>query len=83
MNTMSMPGFTAEASLYKTNGRYRFIGGQPHGGGRPGVIPQLRRYIPPIIFNPGWCASGEAWICPYYGPCYCGHLQAISPVTMG
>ena len=23
MNTMNMPGFTAEASLYKTNGHYR------------------------------------------------------------
>ena len=40
MNTMNIPGFTAETSLYKTSGRYRSLGqrGEPEG---TVVIPQL------------------------------------------
>src|SRR5687767_5778761 len=30
MNTMNMPGFTADISLYKTSGHYRAMGGTPN-----------------------------------------------------
>ena len=42
MNTMNMPRFTAEASLYKTSGHYRIAGTSNALVGSPGVLPQLR-----------------------------------------
>ncbi len=41
MNTMNMPGFTAEASLYNTGGHYRMAGAPNHLVGSRGVLPQL------------------------------------------
>ncbi len=41
MNTINMPGFTAETSLYKTSGRYRIAGTPNDLGGSRGVLPQL------------------------------------------
>lgn len=41
MNTMNMPGFTAEASLYHTNNHYRFAaGGSFLSDGNTTVTPQ-------------------------------------------
>jgi hypothetical protein len=37
---MSFPGFTAEASLFKTDEPYRLIGDRAGGSGRQAVIPQ-------------------------------------------
>jgi hypothetical protein len=56
---MNMPGFTAEASLCKTNGRYRSIEGQSRGSGWPGIIPQFS-------LDSGWgdrCPPGYFWHC--------------------
>jgi len=41
MNTINMPGFTAESSLYKTGGRFYGVGviGAPRG--REVVLPQF------------------------------------------
>jgi hypothetical protein len=39
---MSTPGFTAEASLYKTSGRYQAVATQGYGNGDQSVISQLR-----------------------------------------
>ena len=36
------PGFTAEASLYKTSGRYQAVATQGYGNGDQSVISQLR-----------------------------------------
>jgi hypothetical protein len=35
---MNMPGFSAQASLYRTDNRYRSVAGEPQG---TGLIPQL------------------------------------------
>jgi hypothetical protein len=40
MNTMNIPGFTAETSLYKTNGHYQ--------GGRHAIISPVHLVIPAI-----------------------------------
>jgi hypothetical protein len=46
MNTMSMPGFTAEASLHKASEHYQWISNPSAEAGKRGVIPQ--RVGPPI-----------------------------------
>ena len=42
MNTMNMPGFTADISLYRTCGRYRSVANQSHISGGEGVVAQIR-----------------------------------------
>ena len=45
MKTMSMPGFTGEASLYRTNNRYRVVAGSGFlTKGNTNVIPQDCRW---------------------------------------
>lgn len=41
MNTMNMPGFTAEASLYKTSGDYRLVASGGDGFAGQAVTPAL------------------------------------------
>ena len=41
MNAMNMPGFSAEASLYKTSGSYRLSAGQANYAGPQMALPQL------------------------------------------
>jgi hypothetical protein len=41
MNTMNMPGFTGEASFYKTTQFYRGTGSRPPGAAGPTVVAQL------------------------------------------
>jgi len=46
MNSMNMPRFTAEASVYQTRGHYRLAKGRAGGIVVPmvqGVVPQLKR----------------------------------------
>ncbi|HEY3909526.1 MAG TPA: hypothetical protein VGM07_06515 [Stellaceae bacterium] len=43
MSATNMPGFTAEASLYKTDGHYRFVGAQSHSSVEQGFVPQIFR----------------------------------------
>lgn len=43
MNTMNVPGFTAEASIYKTGERYEMIRDIGHVADGRAVLPQLRR----------------------------------------
>jgi hypothetical protein len=47
MNTMNMPGFTAETSLYETSGHYQSVTTQSYSSGGQGVISQLR-VLPPL-----------------------------------
>jgi hypothetical protein len=42
MNTMNMPGFTAEASLCKGSGRYQSVATQSYSGGEQRVVSQIR-----------------------------------------
>jgi hypothetical protein len=42
---MNMPRFTAEASLYKTSGRYQQVAIPAIGARRQEVIPQRSRWI--------------------------------------
>ena len=54
---MSMPGFTAETSVYQTKGRYRAILTAPSGlPGGEGVLPQL-----PIGFCMSNCDDQYEW----------------------
>ena len=41
MNTINMPGFTGEASFYKTTQFYRGAGSRPPGAAGPTVVAQL------------------------------------------
>jgi hypothetical protein len=43
MNTMNMPGFTAEASLCETSEHYKLNVGQSNLDGRSVIHPQRRR----------------------------------------
>lgn len=78
---MSMPGFTAEASLCKTNGRYR---GRSHGSGRPGVVPQqFHSPVIDLLATCGPCPYGTICKCEFqFTPslsyyCYCGKLNSV------
>ena len=42
MNTLKIPEFTAEASLYKTSGRYQSVATQSYTSGGQGVVAQIR-----------------------------------------
>jgi len=54
MNTINMPGFTAESSLYKTGEHFYWVGILGPHEGRKAVVPQF-----PIIILPwlGYCRT--------------------------
>ena len=60
MNTMNMPGFTAEASLYQANERYQMIGTlvAPEDGRK--ILPQQVCHV-----------SGAYICCCMWGVCRC------------
>ena len=66
---MRLPGFTAEASLFKTDESYRLIGDRAGGGGAQAVIPQLTCCFP----NALGCVCCYNWpfgpCVPVFGPC--------------
>ena len=71
MNTMKMPGFTAEASLYKTRGRYR---AGRHAINSNLIIPAIPRcencdYILDRCESNGWRPRGLCNMCAV-GNCY-------------
>ncbi len=41
MNTMNMPGFTADAALYKTNGCYQSVATRDYSSEKQRVVSQL------------------------------------------
>jgi len=56
MNTMNnMPGFTADAALYKTNERYQSVGTRGYSSGKQRVISQL---VFPRLAPPGGGGDG-------------------------
>jgi hypothetical protein len=57
---MSIPGFTGEASLYKTSAHYRAMAGSPNDlVGSRGIFPQLSRGWG----GPGACDQGCKALC--------------------
>ena len=71
MNTTNIPGFNAEASIYKASNTYHAAHATLAGNESATVIPQQCRLVcrlvcppPPECCPPGWrccgsCASGE------------------------
>jgi|GEM_PF-2099256 hypothetical protein len=43
---MKMPGFTAEASISMTNGKYKLMADKVQYLGKPSIIPQLH-----VVYN--------------------------------
>lgn len=69
MNTMNMPGFTGEASLYKTSGHYRIVGTPDDLLGSRGVLPQL--YTTRAVCRACGCTLSEV-------ACDCGQGESAS-----
>ena len=72
MNTMHMPGFTAEASLYNGNVRYRSTTGAAFYGG---IVQPAFRFSdvvtldsPYRIFRPGWGNCLKRVCIPHFHP---------------
>jgi hypothetical protein len=70
----SLPGFTADASVYRTHKTYRAAGAG--GGGGAGVVPQMAVGMSGDLLN--LCRLACAY-CSHYGlycwPCYiCGWI---------
>jgi len=65
MNTMNMPGFTAEASLYRTTGCYQSVASAATERSRSAVVPQggfgTTQKVEParrtITYEPEECAT--------------------------
>jgi hypothetical protein len=75
---MNIPGFTADASVYKTRGHYWVSGTHNLGGGR-GVVPQLSLRLNNSGYD--WCGLACDY-CYYYGwycwPCFiCSWFEVI------
>jgi len=70
---MSFPGFTAEASLFKTQEPYRLIGALAGGSGRQAVIPQATSCIDQGMGYCLYCGVGPLGICTLapYGSAQC------------
>src|SRR5688572_19913408 len=73
MSTMSMPGFTAEDSLYKTSGRYQ-TGRQAINVSADVIIPAIPKcdncdYILDRCADNGWRPRAVCNAC-FYGNCY-------------
>lgn len=70
---MNMPGFTAEAVLYVTDGRYQLVIDKTASGAADRVLPQLLGWIE---CEGNVCCSVEEL--SVYGPGYEFHLPFLS-----
>jgi hypothetical protein len=61
MRNINMPGFTAEAAVYKTRGHYR-VSGVPGAGSR-GVLQAADGSLQQRVSLGNW------WHCWYFGSC--------------
>jgi len=70
MRNLNMPGFTAEASVYKTRGHYRV-------SGTPGDLAGGRGVLQAVLLNQAAgdgslqqrISSDNWWYCWYFGSC--------------
>lgn len=73
MNTINIPGFTAETSLSKTDERYRLALNRIAGTSEQEITPQQDFAAPlPPFYRCGPCVHGERICCPPPGfgaPC--------------
>ena len=65
MITMNMPGFSAEASIYRT-GSYREMQVDKENDAF-GVVVALKCYEDGCVFGNAWCGC----YCPWGGDCHC------------
>jgi hypothetical protein len=75
MKTMKTPGFTAEASLYRTGDHYPSAAFHNGGSVEQGVISQARAGGLGTAFGPfsGSCGCGTGYCCCifcYFNQCY-------------
>ncbi len=75
MNILNMPGFTAEASFYKTSERYQPVTDWNVGTSGQGITPQQGLTPTPSapFYRCGPCIRGQQFCCPPPGvgaPCY-------------
>jgi hypothetical protein len=77
---MSMPGFTAEASLYKTGGYYHIAGTLNQGEAAIQPAQQFIDWGTPIYFPPDFCPpglrpvlvrTGGQWVCTNWKDGFC------------
>jgi hypothetical protein len=68
MNTVSIPSFTAEASLYKTGGRYRMMASGDTALATQAVTPAMRALYCAIV-----CAACDAGVKSNFGYCWRCH----------
>ena len=83
---INMPGFNAEASLYKTNGRYRSLGGTGLIG-FPLIPAQLPGFLPPAVNLPiDLCQIDPRFCAPFvnasWQPPAPGDLRGIGTLTV-
>ncbi len=67
---MSLPGFTAEASLYVTHEKYRLLKIDSASANHAHIIPQLSTSYIQGCCNGGMAAQITKWIGDYAGWCH-------------
>ena len=71
MSKTNLPGFTAEASLYRMSGHYQSVATQSYSSGEQWVISQLRASGgiggTGLTIDPEQCELRCYWICGRYG----------------
>ncbi len=87
MNIMNIPRFTAEASLYKTNGRYQFVATRGYSSGEQRVVSQIGAGGGGLGGSDGlgaWgCWKSECCTCAYHYDCnpFCHWSCCAEPCT--
>jgi hypothetical protein len=67
MKTMNMPGFTAEASIYKANKKYRLVATLKKSLRRLPVMAQMQMADPVDGGEGGDTICDVAWYCSMFG----------------
>jgi hypothetical protein len=73
---MNLPGFTAEASLYKSSGHYHGSTGRGERSSAAGVMPQAckpEQSLCECLWSRECCNPGQACNCPL-GFAHCSNL---------
>ncbi len=77
---MSLPGFTAEASLYLTNEKYRFLKVNNFSSNKVQVIPQNSQPVNYAVCFSGYSAIVTTWWGDWAGWC---HIEYQFPGCSG
>jgi hypothetical protein len=84
---MDIPGFTAEASLYKKSGRYQSLASQTYSAARQSVISQMRGGIGGGALAGFWTCAACVVLCCLIEDCHacldaCVASGACEPTTI-